>query len=86
MVASIGLVRRNKGSHIADHEQFTGACAEYSLWVNARVRAGDHQRFRALPLFSKSFVARTLGGPDVGAKSTVTSNETIHYFPPGARP
>ena len=78
VVGGVRIVRRDERRDVADYEQFPGDRAEDHLGIDARIRARDDQRLRALSPMGERLVARPLGRPHVGAKSAVAIDQRVH--------
>ena len=78
VMGGIGAIGGNERRDVADDEQFARHGAEYGLGIDARIRAGDDDRLRALPPMGQRLIARPLGRPDLGAKAVIAFDQRVH--------
>ena len=78
VMARVGTIERHERGDVAHDEQFARHGAEYRLRIDARIRAGDDHRLRALPPMRERLVARPLARPNFGAKAAIAVDERVH--------
>src|ERR1700735_2862654 len=85
VMAWVWAISWHERRDIAHHEQLTRHGAEDRLRIDARIRAGDDHRLRALPPIRQRFIARALARPDVGAEAAITFDQRVHVSVPRER-
>ena len=77
MVLAVGRIGRHQIGDVAHDKQFARPGVEDRLRRRARIAAGDHHRFRRLPLARKIAVAIAFGNIATAHEAAVTGEKMV---------